>query len=136
MFKITVLALGLLLSFASFAESECASNMEEVRDLVGNSAFSRSWKEDSKNPLDLNIKDGKNELILELTKTKGDWATAYAVFCKDGKNYVAKVRKIVWGDAAPGLARGREIKSMKIKLPYQSEMKVSVSIATFTFNPK
>ena len=137
MFKILLLTFALALSLTALAEdNECASTLDEVRQLVGNNGFPSDWREDSdKNTLDLKIRNGHGELVLTLTAPKGAWATANIQFCRDGRHYEARVRKIVWGSAAPGIVKGTDIKRMRIKMPYDSEMKVSVSIVSFVFNP-
>lgn len=131
--------LGLMLFFAvslSANAQECANNIASLKTLVGNSDLALSWKENTnKNPLFLTLKDGPGLLNLRLKTAKGEWANVTGVICPRGSNYVAKVSKIEWGSEAPGIAKAAGIKEIKLKLPYQSLLKVSVSLLSFEFSP-
>lgn len=126
----------LLLSLPTHAQ-ECAKNIAELKALVGNNGLPLNWKENSdKNPLVLNLKNGNGSLIVKLSSPKGDWATINGLICKKGDNYVAKVKdRIVWGPGAPGMVKAANIKELKLKLVYQSLLKVSVSFFSFEFSP-
>ncbi len=126
----------MIFSFASQAE-ECASNISELKTLVGNSDISLNWKETSRsNQLILRLSNGPGALKLKLTKNGGDWADVTGIVCKKSEgSYVARVSNIVWGPAAPGMVKGANIRSMNLKLPYQSLLKVSVSLFSFEFSP-
>ena len=126
----------MLISFASFAQ-ECASNISELRDLVGNDSISLNWRENSnKNTLTLRLSNSGDNLRLKLTSPKGDWAEVTGIICKkNATSYVARVSNIVWGAGAPGMVRGSKIKSINLKLPYHTLLKVSVSLFSFEFSP-
>lgn len=133
-----VLILITLLAFSAFAHAEdCASNVAELKNLVGNAGIALNWKENSNsNPLTLRLSNGGGQLRLKLTNHKGDWADVTGVVCRKGTNsYVARVSNIVWGPAAPGMVKAAGIKSLNLKLPYQSLLKVSVSLFSFEFSP-
>lgn len=134
--KSLILIALMLFSFASQAE-ECASNINELKALVGNNGLSLSWKENIKNdPLKLRLSNGGGALRLKLTNSKGDWADVTGVVCKKGgDSFVANVNNIVWGPAAPGMVKGTKIRSINLKLPYQSLLKVKVMLFSFEFSP-
>ena len=136
MMKSLVLMSVMLFSLSSFAQ-ECASNITELKTLVGNSDVALNWRENSKNnPLTLRLSNGGGALRLKLTNHKGDWADVTGVVCKKGTDsYEARVSNIVWGPAAPGMVKAANIKTIKLKLPYQSLLKVSVSLFSFEFSP-
>jgi hypothetical protein len=131
-----LLAALMLFSFASHAE-QCASNIAELKNLVGNSGLSMNWKENTKSDqLVLRLATGAGGLRLKLTKNGQDWGDVTGIVCKkDEQNYIAKVSNIVWGPAAPGMVRAASIKQIKLKLPYHSLLKVSVSFFSFEFSP-
>jgi hypothetical protein len=126
----------LLASQLSFAE-ECANTIGGLRNLIGNPAASVNWTENShKNPLDLRLSQGAGVINLKLSKQGQSWADISGVVCKTGvDSYVARVATLNWGPAAPGMAKMARIKELKIKLPYQTMLKVSASIFSFEFRP-
>ncbi len=134
--KSLLLIVIMLFSFASQAE-ECASNISELKTLVGNSDVPLNWKENTRsNQLILRLSNGGGALRLKLTKNGGDWADVTGVVCKkSATSFVARVSNIVWGPAAPGMVKGANIKTLNLKLPYQSLLKVSVSFFSFEFGP-
>lgn len=137
MTKTLVLIILALFSVSSFAE-ECASNINELKALVGNNGVALNWRENTKsNPLTLRLSNGSGNLRLKLTNSKGDWADVTGVVCKKDKadSYVARVQNIVWGPAAPGIVKGKKISTLNLKLPYQSQLKVSVMLFSFEFSP-
>ena len=136
MIKAFGLLIFLLISAPTHAE-DCARNLNELKTLVGNSDLPLNWKENTKkNPLVLNLKNGSGALIVKLTSPKGEWATINGMICKKSDHYVARVQdKIIWGAAAPGIVKGSNMKELKLKLPYQSLLKVSVSVFSFEFSP-
>ncbi len=133
--KIILLAL-ILSSQVSFAE-ECASTISGLRDLIGNPAGPINWTETAKkNPLDLRLSQGSGVINLKLSKSGQSWADITGVVCKLGQDsYVARVSTLTWGPAAPGMAKMAILKELKIKLPYQTMLKVSASIFSFEFRP-
>jgi hypothetical protein len=137
MMKHFILMAFTLFSVSSFAQQQCATNITELKALVGNSDVSLQWKETSKsNPLTLRLSNGGGALRLKLTNQRGDWADVTGVVCKKGTDsYVAKVSNIVWGPAAPEMVKSANIKNINLKLPYQSVLKVSVSVFSFNFSP-
>lgn len=134
--KYLVLIAFMLFSLASHAE-ECASNITELKALVGNNGLSLDWKENIKSdPLILKLQNGGGSLRLKLSNSKGAWADVTGVVCKkDQTSFVARVSNIVWGPAAPGVVKGTNIKSINLKLPYQSLLKVKVMLFSFEFSP-
>lgn len=131
--------LGIMLLFAisiSAQAQECADSVASLKNLVGNSDLPLSWKENTnKNPLFLTLTNTPGAISLKLRTAKGEWADATGVICKKGSNYVAKVNKILWGPEAPGIAKASGVKEIKLKLPYQSLLKVSVSLVSLEFSP-
>ena len=128
-------SLMLVLSFAAAAE-DCASNVSALKNLVGNRGLSTDWMENSnKNPYRMVLKDVKDGLQVSLTADKALIARMTTVVCSKGDNYVANVKNVVWGEAAPSVMRNRSVNSLKIKFPYHSVMKVNVSIMSLEFNP-
>lgn len=127
-----------VISFMSSAYAqECASTVKALKELVGNNSVSMNWKENTnKNPLTLRISNEDGKLLVGLTSPKGQWARVKGVICKKSSDtFIAKVDEIVWGEAAPRLARGKKIKELKLKLPYHTLLKVSVSLFSFEFSP-
>lgn len=133
--KKLVIGFMFLLSMSAFAQ-ECASNVTALKTLVGNNGLPTDWMEKcEKNPYRLKIKDAKEGIIVQVTGEKGEIATLTTEICRKGSNYVANVKNIIWGEAAPGIIKGKNVNSLKLSLPYQSVMKVSVSLMTIEFNP-
>lgn len=118
-----------LFTLSSFAQ-DCATNMAQLKALVGNNAFPTKWTErGDKNPFLLQITEHNNLLNLRLTTKDGEWAMMDTRVCKkNSEKFVAEVKKIVWGPAAPEVARGRAVKEVGIRLPYHSVLEVSISI--------
>lgn len=131
--KILVMFIIMLMSASAFS-SECASNMDELKMLVGNSDLSVKWLEKSKDPLALSLKNEGSLLGLKLKKDGAPWADVTGIICRKGQNYVAKVTSMKWGEAAPGIAKKTSIKEITIKLPYQSMLKVSIMLFSFEFH--
>lgn len=119
---------------ASAFSSECASNIDQLKLLVGNSDLSLRWAEKSSEPLDLTLKNEGSLIGLKLKKQGAPWADVTGIICRKGDNYVAKVTTLKWGAAAPGMAKRTNIKEIKIKLPYQSVLKVSIMMFSFEFH--
>jgi hypothetical protein len=137
--KFLILVTMMFFSVVSRAD-ECAKNITELQELVGNNGVALSWKENIKSdPLMLKLSNGPGVLRLKLTNSKGLWADVTGLVCKKGTNaYEARVANIVWGPGAPGVVKGRKITTMSIKLPYQSLLKVSVKVLInfgFEFSP-
>jgi hypothetical protein len=134
--KKIILLTMLLSSQLSFAE-ECASTIGGLRNLIGNPAATINWTENArKNPLDLRLSQGSGVINLKLSKNGESWADITGVVCKLGQDsYVARVSTLTWGSAAPGMAKMAKLKELKIKLPYQTMLKVSASIFSFEFRP-
>ena len=127
--KTFILILIAFFSLNSFAQ-DCATNLAQLRSLVGNNAFPLKWTESGdKNPFLLQISEKNNLLNLRLTTKDGEWAAMDTRVCKkNSEKFVAEVAKVVWGPAAPEYAKGRSVKEVGISLPYHSVMKVSISI--------
>ncbi len=134
--KALLFAILFLVSNLALAE-ECASTIAELRNIVGNAAAPLNWKENSnKNPLILKLSQGSGAILLKLSNSKGPWADVVGVICKTGgDSYVARVSSMTWGPAAPSMAKMARIREIKLKLPYQSLLKVSVSMFSFEFSP-
>jgi hypothetical protein len=114
---------------------ECASNISQLKMLVGNRGLSTDWIENAERPVRLRFKDAKKGLIVLISDSKGQIAEMTTEVCRKGDNYIANVKAVTWGPAAPSALKNRSVSSMKIKLPYQSVMKVSISLMTFEFSP-
>lgn len=134
--KFLILITFMLFSVASRAQ-DCAKNITELKALVGNNGVALNWRENTKsNPLTLRLSNGGGQLRLKLTNQGGDWADVTGVVCKKSEgSYEARVSNIVWGPAAPGMVKGSNIRTLKIKMPYQSVLKVSVMLFSFEFSP-
>lgn len=132
-----LLVLSLVFAQAAFAE-DCANTIAGLKNLVGNADAPLRWKENgSKNPLNLDLSSGSGVINLQLTTAKGKWADVAGVVCKTGPDsYVARVSSMTWGPAAPGMAKMAKISQIKLKMPYQSLLKVSVSFFSFEFSPR
>jgi hypothetical protein len=134
MLKLLFVLMMLAFSLTSFAE-ECASNISELKTLMGNNSFPTDWMEKDEHPYRLRFKDSNEGLVVLITGAKGEIAKMTAEICTKGNNYVANIHNIVWGAAAPSVIKGKSVDSLKLKLPYQSVMKISVSFMTLEFNP-
>lgn len=136
--KLLILLTMMFFSAVSHAQ-ECAKDLTELKALVGNNGISLQWKENIKtDPLQLKLSNGPGMLRLKLTNPKGDWADVTGLICKKGSHYEARVNNIVWGPAAPSVVKGRKIKTMSIRLPYHSQLTVSVRVLvnfSFHFSP-
>lgn len=130
--KTLVMVMIMLMSTSAFS-SECASNIDELKTLIGNSDISVKWLEKSKNPLVLSLKNEGSLLGLKLKKDDTSWADVIGIICRKGNNYMAKVTSMKWGEAAPRIAKMTNIKEIAIELPYQSMLKVSIMIFSFEF---
>jgi hypothetical protein len=130
------LAFGLLflLSFNTYAQ-KCASNIEELKVLIGDSSLPLAWIENGRNPLELTVSDGESFLSLKLTLDGEPWADVKGEVCQKGRNFVAVVSELTWGSAAPRMVKGVNIKELTLKFPYQSVLKVKVSLMSFEFLP-
>lgn len=126
----TMMALFFCLFSINLFANDCAQSTAELKSLVGNSAFPITWIESGdKNPFTLKISERNNMIHLSLSTKEGLWAKMDTRVCrKNSEKFVAEVNKIEWGPAAPGVARGRSVKEVGISLPYQSTLKVSISI--------
>jgi hypothetical protein len=120
------LALILSLSIvSSSALADCASNLTELRALVGDNAFRSRWQETTASdgqPLQLTLTQ-----TLHMTFTKGGqtWASGAATICESGNNYVARLPSITWGPAAHPMIRGRRSANFTIAIPRQNVIRVS-----------
>ena len=123
-----------LFSLTAFAD-ECASNISQLKTLVGNRGLPTDWIENAERPVRLRFKDAKKGVIVLISDSKGQIAEMTTEVCRKGDNYVANVKGLSWGPAAPAALKSRSVTSMKIKMPYQSVMKVSISLMTFEFSP-
>jgi hypothetical protein len=120
----------------AFAQ-ECASTISGLRNLVGNPAASLNWVQNTrKDPLRLNLSQGRGAILLNLSNSKGLWADVTGVVCKTGaESYVARVSNLSWGPAAPALVKMARIREIQLSLPYQTLLQVSVSGFSFEFRP-
>ena len=126
--KVLILLALSLFSVGAFAQ--CASTTAELRELVGNSGFALNWIEKGdKNPFTMKISDNGGSLLLKLATKDGEWARMNTRICKKSDTkYVAEVKQVTWGPAAPGIIKGRNVKELGINMPYHSLVKVSISI--------
>lgn len=136
MIKLLGLLFLLQLSTTVLAQ-ECASSTESLRTLIGNKDLPLNWLENAKkNQLTLKLKNSNGILDLNLTSAKGNWAHVTGVICKVGDNYVAKVSHMTWGPAAPGLVKmAGKLKELKLRMPYQSLLRVTAKGFSFEFSP-
>ncbi|WPU64220.1 hypothetical protein [Peredibacter starrii] len=127
--KTLILILVALFSFSAFSQ-DCATNLAQLKSLVANNGFPTKWAEKGdQNPFLLHISERNNLLNLRLTTKDGEWAMMDTRVCKkNSERYAAEVKKIVWGPAAPEIAKGRNVKEVGIRLPYHSTLEVSISI--------
>ena len=133
--KFLVATLIALFSLSSFAQ-ECASSLSQLRNLVGNPSLSTVWVEAAPKtggPVTVRI-NGAGSLNISIEKVgDGLWMSGPATICKRGANYVANIgRGVTYGPRAPfGL---NAVRSINIRLPYQSQMIVSAMGKSFTLN--
>ena len=135
--KLLSLIFLLQLSFSAFAQ-DCANSTDSLRALVGNSDLPLTWLENAKkNQLTLKLKNSNGVLDLNLTTAKGNWAHVTGVICKVGENsFVARVSNMTWGPAAPGMVKMMgKLKELKLRLPYQSLLRVTAKGFSFEFSP-
>ncbi len=138
--KILATLILLQFSLATFA-SECASNMSQLKDLVGNASLSSVWKENTKNKsrqLTLRLANSGGNLSLDLSVPGGNWAKVTGVICATGDrdSFVAQVSSMNWGPEAPGIVKfAGKPKTISLKLPYQSLLKVKAKGMSFDFSP-
>lgn len=128
-------------SFAAFA-NDCATNMAQLKDLVGNSALPSTWKENTKNKsrqLTLRLANSGDGLSLDLSVPGGNWAKVSGVICATSErdSFVARVSTMNWGPEAPGIVKfAGKPKTIGLKLPYQSLLKVKAKGMSFDFGPQ
>lgn len=137
----TLAALILLqFAFAALAE-DCAKNMNELKNLVGNSGLPSVWKENTNNKsrqLTLKLANAGGNLSLDLSVPGGNWAKVSGVICTTNErdSFVAKVSSMNWGPEAPGIVKfAGKPKTISLKLPYQSLLKVKAKGMSFDFSP-
>lgn len=134
--KALTLIAFMLFSLVSHAQTGCATNITELKALVGNPGISMNWRETIKNdPLGLKLSNGgPGQLRLKLSNAKGEWADVTGIICKKGNDYEARVSNIVWGPGAPSIVKGKKLSTLAIKLPYDTLMKVSIRmLISFSF---
>ncbi len=134
--KIILLLVLALFSVSTLAQ-ECATNIQDVKELVGNKDLSMNWieKTDGK-PVTISLANGSGNMKLTLKDSVGELAKVSLKICRSGEDYKGVVQKIVWGPSAPGFLKGKSIKSFKIKFIYQTEMKVSWFVTSFVFEAR
>lgn len=138
----SIIALALFsLSLSGFAQ-DCARNMNELKDLVGNASLSSTWKENTKNKsrqLTLKLSNAGGNLSLDLSVPGGNWAKVTGEICSTGQigSYVARVSSMNWGPEAPGIVKfAGKPKTIGLSLPYQSLLKVRAKGMSFDFSPQ
>ena len=120
---------------------ECASNTEELKDLIGNSGLAMSWVENTNKAdrrLTLKLANSGGGLSLDLAVPAGNWAHVKGVICKVGpENFVAKVSSMTWGPQAPGLVKmAGKPSTIKLQLLYPTVLKVTAKGMSFQFNAR
>ena len=138
------LGLSLLLASATtLAFDNCASSINELRNLIGDQETSMSWLEKASNPqkqLTLRITDSAGLIRLRLTSPRGEWALMSGEICHvEGTRYVANLKSdIVWGPASPSIIKGSKIRTVNLNLTSSKQLKVSVTkkvmLIPFTYN--
>lgn len=115
--------------------AECANSIAELKNIVGNPALSTRWVENAKkNQLTLNLSNNGSNLKLLLTTAKGMWATVTGTICKVApEQYAATVANMSWGPAAPGLVKLFRLKTIRMDMPYQNQLKVTAKGMNFHF---
>ena len=137
----SIIALALFSFSLSGFSQDCAKNMNELRDLVGNASLSSTWKENTKNKsrqLTLRLANAGGNLSLDLSVPGGNWAKVTGVICATGDrdSFVAQVNSMNWGPEAPGVVKlAGKPKTLSLKLPYQSLLKVRAKGMSFDFSP-
>lgn len=138
----SILALVLLSLSVSAMAQDCAKNMNELKELVGNASLSSTWKENTKNKsrqLTLKLANAGGNLSLDLSVPGGNWASVTGEICATGErdSFVARVSSMNWGPEAPGLVKlAGKPKTISLKLPYQSLLKVKAKGMSFDFSPQ
>jgi hypothetical protein len=135
MLKWIVLLTLFQFSVVTHAAGNCANSIAELKTLVGNPGLATRWLENAKkNQLTLNLSNNGGNLKLLLTTAKGMWATVSGTICKVApEQYVATVANMSWGPAAPGLVKIFSLKTIKMDMPYQTQLKVTAKGMNFTF---
>lgn len=141
MLKILTALLLLQISAVTHAE-ECASNVAQLKNIVGNSALPLTWTENTSNKsrqLTLRLGNAGGVMSLDLSVPGGNWAKVKGVICSTGNadSYIAKVTTMSWGSEAPGIVKfAGKPKTISLKLPYQSLLKVKAKGMSFEFSPQ
>lgn len=141
MMKLLAALLMLQISVVASAQ-ECASNISQLKQLVGNSDLPLSWLENTNNKsrqLTLRLANAGSALSLDLAVPDGNWARVTGVICATGSSdsFVARVSSMTWGPEAPGIVKlAGKPKTLTLRLPYQSLLKVKAKGMSFDFSPK
>ena len=128
MFKIFAIFCLFTLSAVASAD-ECARNVKELQEMLesNHNEFSTRWVENKNNPLNLRISNGNNALTMRFSKANGDWATVTATVCQNGDRYTARITNTIWGEAAPGLVKGKSIREIPLRFN-GAVLKVKISL--------
>lgn len=137
-----MLAALILLQFTLLAHAEdCAKNLNELKNIVGNSGLPSVWKENTSNKsrqLTLRLANAGGNLSLDLSVPGGNWAKVTGVICTTAErdSFVARVSSMNWGPEAPGIVKfAGKPKTIGLKLPYQTLLKVRAKGMSFDFSP-
>lgn len=139
--KLLAALLMLQISVVASAQ-ECASNLAQLKALVGNSDLPMNWLENTNNKsrqLTLRLANSGSSLSLDLSVPGGNWARVTGVICATGTpdSFVARVSSMTWGPEAPGIVKlAGKPKSISLRLPYQSLLKVKAKGMAFDFSPR
>lgn len=128
MFKVLSVLLFFTLSISAYAQN-CASNVKELQEMLESNhhEYSNRWVENKGNPLTMRISNGNNALTMRFSKSNGDWATVTATVCQNGDRYTARITNTIWGEAAPGLVKGKSIREIPLRFN-GAVLKVKISL--------
>lgn len=135
-----VMIISSLFSVTASAQG-CASNISELKTLIGNSALPQVWVENNNKAdrrLTMRLSNEGSVLGLDLAVPAGNWAHVTGIICKVGaENFVARVATMSWGSQAPKLVKlAGKPKEIKLHLLYPTVLNVSAKGMSFQFNAK
>ncbi len=132
--KLLIMVFVLGFNLAAFAQSECASSLKDLNNLMEHADFPKKWVETKNPPLILEL-SGSSQLSVRLHKpaAEGEWGTGRATVCKKGNAYVLSMANVKWANA-PGILKAQKSASLTISFPSTNIMKAKGPLGvSFTF---
>ncbi len=120
----------------------CVASLQDLRVLVGDSAFPLRWEETSMTdgkPLVLTLEEREGALFLEFVKTReGLWAQGPAKVCAGNEGLQARIGRISFGPAAHWILRRSAGQDRTFALSRQGPRMLQVATLGWagTFQPR